>query len=130
MSDNISFATLIYFPLDSAYLFLKYERFSFEDICGFSSSSSVLSRTFIDTFEVSINIGNTNPSGPFLFLATKNLPVLACLSCAALDSENIKSATKHLLNASDIDSIVITSAFNPPLFVCEQVPLGIDNVVR
>ena len=57
------------------------------------------------------------PSGPFLFLATKIRPLLACLSFGVLANEKMNSATKHLLNASEIDSIVITSAFKPPRWI-------------
>ena len=38
--------------------------------------------------------------------------------------EKIKSATKHLLNASEICSIVMTSAFKPDRLVCEAVQTG------
>ena len=43
------------------------------------------------------------------------------LSSAVLDIDKIKSATKHLLKASLIDSIVITSALSPDLLVWEAV---------
>ena len=56
-------------------------------------------------------------------------PELACLSCGVLDNEKIKSATKHLLKASDIDSIVITSALRPPRFVCDAVMKAHSNSV-
>ena len=69
------------------------------------------------TFDQSAKIGKTKPSGPLRFLAMNTRPVFACLSCGVLDREKIKSATKHLLKASDIDSIVITSALRPPRFV-------------
>ena len=78
---------------------------------------SARANTLILTLLVSMNIGNTKPSGPFLFFAMNILPVFAFLSLIVLEIEQIKSDTKHLLNASEIDSIVTTSAFNPVLFV-------------
>ena len=78
----------------------------------------------IFTLLVSIKIGYTRPSGPFLFLAMKILPELVFLSSTVREIEKIKSATKHLLNASEIDSIVITSALRPDLFVCDAVHTG------
>ena len=39
-------------------------------------------------------------------------------------STDILKATKHLLNASEICSIVITSALNPDRFVCDAVQIG------
>ena len=89
-----------------------------------SVSSPVFSSTFMQMLDQSMKAGKTNPSGPFLFLATKTRPLFACLSCIVRDSEKIKSATKHLLKASEIASIVITSAFRPDRLVCEAVQTG------
>ena len=50
------------------------------------------------------------------------------LSSTVLDTVKMKSATKHLLNASEIDSIVITSAFNPDLLVCDAVQSGHSQI--
>ena len=85
---------------------------------------SICSNTLISTLDASINMGYTIPSGPFLFFATNSRPVLETLSSMVLDIEKIKSATKHLLNASEIDSIVITSALSPERLVCEAVQTG------
>ena len=71
-----------------------------------------------------MNISYMIPSGPFRFFAIKILPVLFCLSSIVLETDMMKSATKHLLNASDICSIVITSAFKPERFVCDAVQIG------
>ena len=64
---------------------------------------------------VLIKIGNISPSGPFLFFATKILPVFANLSSAVLDIEKIKShpgeAAKLISSGehifADVDAIII-----------------------
>ena len=93
---------------------------------------SIKKNLSIVCFNVKQWIGNgfTIPSGPLRFLAINILPWLFCLSSIVREIEKIKSATKHLLNASEICSIVITSAFNPERLVCDAVQTGHLNSVE
>ena len=61
--------------------------------------------------------------GPILIGMKKPVHILQ-LGCSVREIVNMKSAMKHLLNASDIDSIVMTSALSPDRLVWDAVHTG------
>ena len=71
--------------------------------------------------------GNTDDLQPLKDNVSILSKVLLDAVVYMIETENIKSATKHLEKASEIAFIVITSASRPERLVCEAVQTGQEN---